>query len=68
MRALLAIAKEEFWAIGLALPEIAYGITSKRLYNVPAVFPGSFAFPDPAPVNPATFYFGEPRDLPPYQG
>ncbi len=67
MRELLAISKDEFWVIGIALPEIAYGITSKRLYNVPTYFPGSFAYPDPAPVNIFTFYYGEPRDLEPYQ-
>ncbi|MCV3272306.1 ABC transporter substrate-binding protein [Roseobacter sinensis] len=67
MRELLEISKEEFWAIGIALPSVAYGITSKRLYNVPAVFPGSFAYPDPAPVNPFTFFYGEPRDIMPYQ-
>jgi peptide/nickel transport system substrate-binding protein len=67
MKEILAISKDEFWAIGLTLPSVAYGITSKRLYNVPQSFPGSFAYPDPAPVNPFTFYYGEPRDLEPFQ-
>ena len=67
MREMLAIARDEFWVIGISLPDVAYGITSRRLYNVPAAFPGSFAYPDPAPVNPFTFFYGEPREIEPYQ-
>jgi peptide/nickel transport system substrate-binding protein len=67
MKEILAITKEEFWAIGISLPSIAYGVTNKKLYNVPQSFLGSFAYPDPAPLNPFTFYYGEPRDLEPYQ-
>ena len=67
MEQIMDIAKAEFWAIGITLPEIAYGITNKKLYNVPLSFPGSFAYPDPAPLNVFTFYFGEPRDTEPYR-
>jgi peptide/nickel transport system substrate-binding protein len=60
MREILAIAAEEFWVIGLALPTaVEVGVTRTTMRNTPATMQGSWAYPDPAPLNPQQFFFAQ---------
>ncbi|MGV9376137.1 ABC transporter substrate-binding protein [Nonomuraea sp. NPDC003707] len=57
-RQVLAIAKEQFYAIGIVLPTDGYAIVSNKLKNVPAGYPDAFQFLSPGLVNVPTWYFG----------
>ena len=57
MREILQIAADEFYTMGISLPAPGYGIMNANLRNVPPVFPGSWKYPHPAPVNIFTFYY-----------
>lgn len=54
---LLAIAQEEYHAIGICLPAMGYGIKKTNLKNVPAVMPGAWLYPNPAPTLPETYFY-----------
>ena len=54
---LLAIAQEDYHAIGISLPAMGYGIKKVNLRNVPATMPGAWLYPNPAPSWPMTYYF-----------
>jgi len=54
---LLAIAQENFNAIGISLPALGYGIKKSNLKNVPASMPGAWLYPNPAPSKPETYFF-----------
>ena len=54
---LLAIAQEQYHAIGISLPAMSYGIKKVNLKNVPATMPGAWLYPNPAPSWPMTYYF-----------
>lgn len=54
---LLAIAQEEFHAIGISLPGMGYGLKKSNLKNVPAIMPGAWLFPNPGPTRPETYYY-----------
>lgn len=56
MKEILAIAADEFYAIGIALGPNGYGIVRNNFHNVPAVFPGSWLYPNPAPTNPEQYW------------
>ena len=56
-RQVLAIAKETFNGIGVSLPALEYGIKKVNLKNVPAVMPGAFLYPNPAPTRPETYFY-----------
>ena len=62
MRELLQIAQEEFWVMGISLPPNQLGITAAGMRNTPDAFPGSSIYPDPAPTNPAQYFFAEGHD------
>jgi peptide/nickel transport system substrate-binding protein len=54
---LLAIAQENFNAIGVSLPAMGFGIKKVNLKNVPAIMPGAWLYPNPAPSKPETYFF-----------
>jgi peptide/nickel transport system substrate-binding protein len=54
---LLAIAQQEFHAIGTSLPAMGYGIKKVNLKNVPASMPGAWLYPNPAPSHPETYFY-----------
>jgi peptide/nickel transport system substrate-binding protein len=54
---LLAIAQEQFHAIGTSLPAMGYGIKKVNLKNVPASMPGAWLYPNPAPSHPETYFY-----------
>jgi peptide/nickel transport system substrate-binding protein len=54
---LLAIAQENFNAIGISLPALGYGLKKVNLKNVPATMPGAWLYPNPAPSKPETYFF-----------
>lgn len=54
---LLAIAQENFNAIGISLPAMGYGLKKVNLKNVPATMPGAWLYPNPAPSKPETYFF-----------
>ena len=54
---LLAIAQENFNAIGISLPSMGYGIKKVNLKNVPASMPGAWLYPNPAPSKPETYFY-----------
>jgi peptide/nickel transport system substrate-binding protein len=56
MRQILAIAADEFYAIGIALPPNGYGVVKNGFKNVPAIFPDAFMYPSPAPTNPPQYF------------
>jgi peptide/nickel transport system substrate-binding protein len=56
MREILGIAQEEFWTIGISLPQAHYGIAGEDFRNVPEGFADSSRFATPGPVNPAQFF------------
>jgi peptide/nickel transport system substrate-binding protein len=58
LRQILEIAAEEFYVIGVALPDLGYGIVNQDLRNVPSTIPDAgFNFPCPGPANPCQFFF-----------
>jgi peptide/nickel transport system substrate-binding protein len=54
---LLAIAQQNFNAIGVSLPAMGFGIKKVNLKNVPAIMPGAWLYPNPAPSKPETYFF-----------
>ena len=60
MKEILAIAQEEFFAIGISLPAPGYGIVKNSMHNVPQSMPDATVYPTPGPTNPAQYFFAEP--------
>lgn len=56
MNEILAIAAEEFYAIGINLPAPGYGIQKNNFFNVPPSMPGAWLYPNPSPTNPFTYF------------
>jgi len=57
MAQILAIAEEQFYAIGISLPAPGYGIRKNSVRNVPAVMFQAYLYPTPAPTNTTTYWF-----------
>jgi len=57
---LLAIAQEQFHAIGIVKPGPGYGIVHNRMVNVPNPMPEEYIWPTPAPSNPEQYFIREP--------
>lgn len=57
MGEIMAIAQEEFYAIGISLPAPGYGIVKNAFHNVPASMPDATVYPTPGPTNPAQYFF-----------
>ncbi len=53
----MAIAKQEFYTIGIVQPTDDYGIINRRMRNVPDTMFASTQYPHPGPVNPEQFWF-----------
>lgn len=57
MGEILAIAKEQFYVMGISLPPNGYGIVKNNFHNVPAVMPSAgLPYPNPAPTNPPQYF------------
>ncbi|MGD7704970.1 ABC transporter substrate-binding protein [Microlunatus sp. Y2014] len=56
MTEILAIAKEEFYAIGIHLPGDGYGIVKNNFHNVPKVMIDSYYWSGPGPTNPEQYF------------
>ena len=59
MAELLAIAKDQFYVMGINSPVPGYGIAKNYFRNVPATSTGSWKFPWPAPINTTLFFIEE---------
>ena len=59
MAELLAIAKDQFYVMGINSPVPGYGIAKNYFRNVPAISTGSWKFPWPAPINTTLFFIEE---------
>ena len=56
MKQILQIAADEFYALGISLPALGYGIQANNFHNVPATFPNAWLYPHPAPTNPFQYF------------
>lgn len=56
MNELLAISQEDFYTLGLSLPEGGYRVINNTLRNVPSSFISGWLYPGPSPINFETFY------------
>jgi len=56
MAELLAIAKDQFYVMGINTVTPGYGIAKNYFRNVPASSVGSWKFPWPAPINTTLFF------------
>ena len=56
-REILEIAKEQFYGIGIALPNEGYGIVKNDLRNVPESYLETWQYHTPGPSNPPTWFF-----------
>lgn len=57
MSQILAMAEEQFHAIGISLPAPGYGIRKNYMRNVPASTFQAYLYPTPSPTNTHTFWF-----------
>ena len=57
MNQILELATDQFYTIGLALPQGDYRVVNNMLQNVPESFISGWLYPGPAPINFETFYF-----------
>ena len=53
---ILEIAADQFYCVGIKVPNDAYGIVKNDFHNVPKKMPNSFGYPTPAPTNPEQYY------------
>lgn len=60
MNQILEIAREQFWCMGICLPEGEYGIVSNRLQNVPGEMIDDWPWQTPGPTNPPQYFITEP--------
>jgi peptide/nickel transport system substrate-binding protein len=56
MKEILAIAKDQFYVIGISASPPGYGIVKNNFHNVPETMIGSWQYPDPAPTNPEQYW------------
>jgi peptide/nickel transport system substrate-binding protein len=59
MRQILAIAKEQFFVIGVALPAPGFGIVKNSFGNVPATMFDAYNWPNPGAAKSEQFYISE---------
>lgn len=57
MKEILDIAADEFYSIGLLRITFQSAVVRKNFRNVPDVLISSWAYPEPAPTNPAQYFF-----------
>src|SRR5699024_10135717 len=58
-RRILDIAKEQFYAIGIALPIDGYGIRKNHLRNVVESYPDSWLYLTPGPTDIPAWFFSQ---------
>ncbi|HEY8456817.1 MAG TPA: ABC transporter substrate-binding protein [Actinopolymorphaceae bacterium] len=58
-RAILEIAKEQFWVIGTVAPSKGYGIVADNFHNVPESMPDANIYATPGPTNPEQYFISE---------
>ena len=56
MKQLFDIAADEFEVMGVCLAVNTFGVVRNNLQNVPAKYPASWSYPNPAPVLPQQFW------------
>ncbi|MGN6563665.1 MAG: ABC transporter substrate-binding protein [Thermomicrobiales bacterium] len=56
MKQILAIAKDQFYVIGISLPANGYGVQKNTFHNVPKQFPDATTYPTPGPTNPCQYF------------
>jgi peptide/nickel transport system substrate-binding protein len=56
MTAILDIAADQFYVIGISTPPLRYGILKTGFHNVPTFIPHSWTYPHPAPTNPCQYF------------
>ena len=56
MKEIIAIAKDQFYMIGISSSPPGYGIVKNNFHNVPTTMPGSWNYPTPAPTNPEQYW------------
>lgn len=47
--------KEQFWAIGVQLVPVGYGVVRDDFHNVPKQMLASWNYPNPAPTDPCQY-------------
>ncbi len=53
---ILEIAADQFYTVGIKVPNDAYGVVKNDFHNVPERMPNSFGYPTPAPTNPEQYF------------
>jgi peptide/nickel transport system substrate-binding protein len=56
MKQILAIAKDQFYVLGIALPTDGFGIVNNNFHNVPPSMPSGWTYPTPAPTNTSQYF------------
>ncbi|NOK62812.1 MAG: ABC transporter substrate-binding protein [Chloroflexi bacterium AL-W] len=56
MTEILQIAKTGFYAIGVSLPAMSFGVVKNNFYNVPMTMYNSSSFLNPGPTNPPQYF------------
>ncbi len=59
MAEIMAIAQEQFYAIGISLPAPGYGIVKDNFMNVPPSMPDSTQYPTPGPTNTEQYFIDQ---------
>ncbi len=59
MKELLEIAKDQFYVIAISSAPPGYGIVKNNFHNVPALMPGAWQYPTPAPTNPEQYWISQ---------
>jgi peptide/nickel transport system substrate-binding protein len=57
MKEIIAIAKDQFYVIGISSSPPGYGIVRNNFFNVPGSMPDSWQYPTPAPTSPEQYFF-----------
>ena len=60
MRAILEITADEFYTIGVSTLSSSQGLVRSDFRNVPRVMLEAWAYPNPAPTNPAQYFIASP--------
>lgn len=56
MKEIIAIAKDQFYVMGISSTPSGYGIVKNNFHNVPISMPGSWQYPTPTPSNPEQYF------------
>ena len=59
LRKIIAIGKEQFWAIGIGTAPDGYSVVSNRMHNVQADCPSTWVYLTPGPSNPEAWFLDQ---------